>query len=189
MTYNFVSYMSLEQQRALVGHQEYLDARFLPEFEQAMMMAAREVSTEAVLLPDAKEVIFLRGTNNSPYRGAPKRCAEMDILSQIDELTTPDASQPLILDFYIAGPDDPALSLEVNGLESSTLDPCADCRGLMCDHPAVEDTTRFITFGVTEGGIVEYRTKAELDDRYADLEPPLASLFVVLGHTALNRAA
>lgn len=170
---------------ALVGRQDQYSSTFSVALGRAMLRGAREASREGVsyrgfrvgaiaqvVLPQLGVVLFLRGFNNSPYRGAPKRCAEMDILSQTTELAELTKSKPYIVDLFVAGPNDPDLVTEVNGLPSATLHPCAECRDLLQIHPAVSEVTRITTFGIEPGGLAERQTFGEMLARYDGIPVP-----------------
>lgn len=177
--------MSVEKSYALVGSQDYLAARFSPDFIRSLMWATRRVSERAVsyrnfkvgaigalLFPDTQEVVLLCGTNNSPKRGADKRCAEMDIMHQATALANRKRVASFMLDLFVAGPNDATLIEEVNGLARPTLYPCGDCRDLGDAHPAILDTTRVVTFGVNEGAAVEDHTWGQIREYYEGKERP-----------------
>jgi hypothetical protein len=145
-----------------------------------------------VALPESDRVVLLQGANNSPYRGAPKRCAEVHIMDQIDTLGSVGAR---ILVCCIAGPSDPELIEGVTGRATLTLGSCSGCLYRMSQHPACSDDMPLLSTGLTEGSPLELGT---LGSRRADqtgIEPPLASRQLLgldqvpdLGRTALVAA-
>lgn len=123
-------------------------------------------------------VLLMQGTNNSPYRSAPKRCAEMHIMQQLDHLANTTGIQPFVRDMYVAGPSGLDITAQVNGLATPTLHPCGDCRQLLIVHPAFHDGTRITTTGLRLGDPIEHHTFAEMMGLYSDVVPPAISVAV-----------
>ena len=136
-----------------------------------------------MLLSGLDEVVFLNGANNSPYRGAPKDCAEMGITRKTDELAARRQvaiGSVRILDMYVAGPSDPDLILQVNGVATPTLHSCFDCQDLLRDHPAVTDATQIVTLAL-EGDHIppERHSVADLLAFYRNTDRPMVSAQLV----------
>lgn len=175
-----------------VGYGDYSNPAFFATLEPQLINAARAAADHAVsyrnfrvgacaavLLPELDEVVFLEGANNSPYRGAPKDCAEMGIVrraGQLAEQRRLTTNGVRILGMYVAGPSDPNLIIQVNGVATPTLHSCFDCQDLLRDHPAVTDATQIVTFAL-EGDHVEPErySVADLLAFYRDTERPQVS--------------
>lgn len=136
-------------------------------------------------------IIVVEGYNYSPYKGAPKDCAEQRALRMGDE-TVEQAirrgelrlfSDPLraweATLLFVASNAKPHTNLEVNNLPSLTLDPCATpCQGFLRDHPAASSNLRIeaLTFDTKRDIIAtDAYSLAELMDRYAHIAAPLVS--------------
>jgi cytidine deaminase len=174
-----------------VDYRDYCDPAFFDQIELRMVAAARRAAREkavsyrnflvgacgAILLRNRDEVVFVPGANNSPRRGVPRDCAEMDIVRHAEELLAAHgAGNVAVLDVYVAGTDDPEQIEAVTGLVTPTLHPCSDCRDLMVKHPAVQDDTGIVTVGLDPASTAwEQHSLRGLIDRYAGLEPPPAS--------------
>jgi cytidine deaminase len=96
-----------------------------------------------VVSADGSQGAYLFGANNTPFKGAERDCAEMDILNKAK-------AYDRIVALAIYGPsDDPT----VNALPTNTLHPCSSCRQLLDTSPQVDDETLMITSN--PGGIIE----------------------------------
>lgn len=178
--------MSAELARTTLSVDKYTDPQFSSEIETRMLRAARHAAhtravsyrdfkvgaCAAVYLPGLGGVTLLEAGNYSPYKGSPKRCAEMSIVQQTGELATVHDSRAEMLAMYIAGPDNPALIKEVTGLGTLTLHSCADCRAILQHHPAAAESMELVTAGLKPDAPVERHTLGSMLALYGDVQPP-----------------
>jgi hypothetical protein len=167
-----------------ISFNQYRDPKFFEgEIEPAMINTAREAANNRArswrnfhvgacgAVAIGGDVVFADGANNSPERGDPRDCAEMDVLRFTDQ--HPGA---VLLDLYVAGPDDRHAIKEAMGLESPTLHPCSECRGLLRDHPAAQGDTGIVTFGLhPDSTALERASLEQVLALYEGLEPPKTS--------------
>lgn len=95
---------------------------------------------------------FLFGGNLTPYKGAPKRCAELEVVTKARQ-----RGFDRVVALATFGPSDFG---DVNAVQSPTLHPCAECRTMLDGEPIVPDDTLIITGN--EKGDVELMLKSEL---------------------------
>jgi cytidine deaminase len=141
---------------------EYIAYQQIPRFIELARRAASEraisyrdfnVGASAMAMrTDPPIVGYLFGANLTPYQGAPKRCAEMEVLHK-----TRESGFDRILALATFGPDDEG---SVNSVISPTLHPCAECRTLLKSEPTVDDDTLMITSNLT--GDTELMTMKDL---------------------------
>lgn len=181
--------MSAGLARTTLSVGNFTDPQFFPEIEMRMLRAARHAAhtravsyrdfkvgaCAAVYLPGLGGVTFLEAGNHSPYKGAPKQCAEMRIVHQTGELATTHSSRAEILAMYIAGPDNPTLIKEVTGLGTLTLHSCADCRAMLQHHPAAAESMELVTAGLKPDAPIERHTLGSMLALYGDVQPPQSS--------------
>ena len=96
---------------------------------------------------------ILHGSNLTPYKGAPKRCAELEVVQKAEAL-----GYKKLLYLVVTGPLQPD---EHSGVVSSTLHPCFDCRKLFLASSLIEDETVIVPIG-ENGETSEMFTVAEL---------------------------
>lgn len=176
-----------------MGRQDQFDLIVPDAFDRAAIdtvvevakngVSYRNVKVGALALVESSEgwLFVLHGTNYSPVRGAPKRCAEMDILNQIDELAS-DGTKVVVRRLYVAGPGDEGLIEEVNGRPAKTLCPCADCRDLFRQSPAILESTEIVTCGIDDEGLItaiDRTTVAGLHEQFKEVPRPRSSLELV----------
>ncbi len=120
-----------------------------PEFiRQARSTRAREAvsyrdtlvgGTAQVTNPNRFSSRAYIGFNNTPYKGAPKHCAEMRAIGRgmQDGYTQQEA-------IVVAGPTDPDVIKSIIGKVTSTLPPCAPCSGI------IQESALVLTIGETD---------------------------------------
>ena len=95
---------------------------------------------------------YLFGANLTPYKGAPKRCAEMEVLAKAK-----DRGFDKIISLAVFGPS----KFEgVQRFPSPTLHPCDQCRDILDASSLVTDDTLVVT--TNETGVMEFMTTKEL---------------------------
>lgn len=104
---------------------------------------------------------FFFGANYKPHEGAPKYCAEMQVLDKARE-----AGFDKVIAMATFGPSDYG---DVNELASPTLHPCADCRALFDKDPLIHNTTLFATSN--EKGDIEMMLAEDLQALHEDKRP------------------
>jgi cytidine deaminase len=77
------------------------------------------------------------GANNTPYKGAPKRCAEMEIVTKAEQ-----AGFNRLIAISVFGPSE---FEGINEIESPTLHPCQPCRTLFESSVIVDETSTITT--------------------------------------------
>lgn len=147
---------------------EALVYKQIPRFIDLAKKAAKEwavsyrdfkvgASAYAVSL-DGLRAAYLFGANNTPYPGAPKDCAEMDIIKKVNQ-----RGLDRIVALAIFGPPD---SGTVNRVNTATLHPCDVCRTQFSEDPAVRDDTLFIMG--SPSGEIELMLAPDLLSLHAD---------------------
>lgn len=100
---------------------------------------------------------YLFGANLTPYKGAPKRCAELEVITKAKE-----RGFDRIIALAVFGPSDFG---DVNAVQSPTLHPCHQCRNMFETEPMVQDDTLVITGN--EKGDIELMFKRDLVDLHS----------------------
>jgi cytidine deaminase len=101
---------------------------------------------------EQQRMAYLFGANLTPYKGASKRCAEMEVVSKAEE-----RGFEKILALGIFGP---SKFDDVQELPSPTLHPCDQCRDLLNNSPLVDDDLLVVT--ANETGARELMSKGDL---------------------------
>jgi cytidine deaminase len=115
-----------------------------------------------VVSADGSQGAYLFGANNTPFEGARRDCAEMDILEKAK-------AYDHIVALAIYGPsDDPT----VNALPTNTLHPCSTCRQLLETSPQVDDETLMITSN-PDGAIELMFVKDLIQQLHNGYNPPI----------------
>jgi len=84
-----------------------------------------------------RRAAILYGANFTPFPGAPKRCAEMEVLEK--------AYRGGFDKVYAIGVSGPLQPDQQSRVVSPTLHPCSECRNLLRRHPLVYPDTLLIT--------------------------------------------
>lgn len=114
-----------------------------------------KVGSSAYVINEAGDKVgMFFGANNTPYKGAPKRCAEMEVLDKARE-----AGFDKVIAMATFGPSEHG---DVNPLATKTLHPCAECRTLFDNDPLIRNTTLFVTSNAE--GDIEMMLSEELRD-------------------------
>jgi cytidine deaminase len=87
--------------------------------------------------PENMRTALLFGANYKPFEGAPKRCAEMEVLEKAHR-----RDFKKIRAIAIAGP---IQADTVSGVQSETLHPCFECRQALREHPLIYPDTMVLT--------------------------------------------
>lgn len=95
---------------------------------------------------------YFFGANFTPYKGAPKRCAEMEVLTKARQ-----AGFDRVIALATFGPSEHG---DVNSVATTTLHPCAECREILDTEPLVRDDTLIVTSN--REGDVELLLKKDL---------------------------
>jgi hypothetical protein len=117
--------------------------------------------------------LLFEGANNSPFPGARRDCAEMDILEQADQRQC-----EVLCGLHVAGPSDLTEIEEINGLPRPVLDLCSDCRGLLLSHPSAPSGLRIVNLAI-DAKRREVQTLGEVHERYESVTAPLPSIAVL----------
>jgi cytidine deaminase len=101
---------------------------------------------------------YLYGANLTPFKGAPKRCAEFEVLTKAKN-----RGFDRIVALAVFGPSDFG---DVNHIQTKTLHPCEPCRSMLDSDPIVPDDTLIITGN--DRGDIELMFKRDLIDLHTD---------------------
>lgn len=90
-----------------------------------------------VIDPEKRRAAILLGANFTPFPGAPKRCAEMELLEKAYK-----GGYKRVDAMAVSGP---LQTDEESRVVSPTLHPCSECRGLIRLHPLIYPDTMLLT--------------------------------------------
>ena len=109
---------------------------------------------------DEQKASFFVGANYKPHPEVPKRCAEMNALTEAKRL-----KHRFTPGLFVAGTTDQELIRQVTGRETPTLHPCDPCRDLL------QESTVVITVG-DDKDVYEAHTGKDLWQLYRPPEHP-----------------
>jgi cytidine deaminase len=143
---------------------EFVAYQQIPRFLDIAERAAREravsyrffnVGASACAISfELQRIGYFFGANLTPHKGAPKRCAEMEVLAKAK-----DRGFDKIIALAIFGP---SKFDDVQKLVAPTLHPCAECRTKLDESDLITDDTLVVT--TNETGVREFMTSRELID-------------------------
>lgn len=131
----------------------FLDLAQRAADERAVSHRGFKVGASACAISfDLQKLGYLFGANLTPYKGAPKRCAEMEVVTK-----ALDRGFDKIIALAVFGP---SKFEDVQRFPSPTLHPCDQCRDLLEASSLVTDDTLVAT--TNETGAREFMTVQEL---------------------------